>query len=250
TLAGWEGPMTSSERTDSPTSPAFAVESAVSRDGHETAELRREIEVLKLKLAQSEERQSATSEILRVISSSPTDLQPVLDAVAESVARLCGVEDAVILRVRGDELYVAAGCGPLPRLQPHESIPKRRDLINWRAILDKETIHVPDFYTANDAEFAAAKEYAARIGYRAAVATPMLREGAPIGVIFLERNKPGPFSEGQIELLKTFADQAVIAIENTRLFRELESRTQELASSVERLRSLSEVSQAVNSTLD
>ena len=100
--------MTSSERAGSQTTAVSAAEAAVCRDGYETTELRREIEALKLRLAQAEEQQTATSEILRVISSSPTDLQPVLDALAESAARLCDARDANILRVEGEYLRVAS----------------------------------------------------------------------------------------------------------------------------------------------
>src|SRR5205814_5205291 len=128
-------------------------EAAVGRDEFETTELRRQIEALKLKLAQAEEQQTVTSEILRVISTSPTELRPVLQALAENAARLCDVENAVILQVREDELYVVAGCVPLPRLQPDEGIPKRPDAINWRAILERRTVHVPDFLEVHDAEF-------------------------------------------------------------------------------------------------
>src|SRR5215470_12920913 len=120
--------MTSSERTDSPTKIA-SVAQAVGRDEHGTAELRRENETLKRQLAEAWEQQAATSEILRVISSSPTEIQPVLQALAENAARLCSVENAVILQPSEDHLYLAAGCGTLPRLQPHEGLPKRRDFI-------------------------------------------------------------------------------------------------------------------------
>jgi GAF domain-containing protein len=198
------------------------------------------------------EQQTATSEILRVISSSPTDLQPVLDAVAESAARLCDARDVLIQRVDGDTSRVVAQYST-NRDQPFpfvERPPLRRDSVTGRAILDRSVVHVPDLGAESDEEFAEAKSYALRFGYHTILAVPMLREKAAIGVICIRRVDVRPFSDKQIELLKTFADQAVIAIENVRLFQELQTRTQELARSVEQLRSLAEVSQAVNSTLD
>ncbi len=216
----------------------------------ENVRLFKELEARNKALSESLEQQTATSEILRVISSSPTDIQPVLDTIAESAARLCESTNTVILRVDGDVLRVAAGWGPLPRLRPDESVPIRRDFVGGRAILDRKVIHIPDFLTFSDDDFVGAKTYAARIGYRAALVAPMLRENVPIGVIFIERTDAAPFSDKQIELIKTFADQAVIAIENVRLFKELEARTADLSRSVEELKALGEVGAAVSSTLD
>ncbi len=119
-----------------------------------------------------------------------------------------------------------------------------------RAIIDRNVVHVPDLLAESDDEFAESKAYAARFGYHTILAVPMLREGVAIGVICIRRVDVRPFSDKQIELLKTFADQAVIAIENVRLFTELQARTRELARSVDQLRSLAAVGQAVNSTLE
>ena len=196
------------------------------------------------------EQQTATSEILRVISSSPTDLQPVLDAVVENAARLCDASDAVINRVEGDQLRLAATRGPLPRDSVGDLVPIRRDIVSGRAVIDRKTIHLPDVLNEPDDEFAGARAWAVRLGYRTILVAPMLREGIAIGAVGVVRTEARPFSDKQIKLLETFADQAVIAIENVRLFNELQARTQELARSVEQLRSLAEVSQAVNSTLD
>ncbi len=201
-------------------------------------------------LTEALEQQTATSEILRVISSSPTDLQPVLDAVAENAGRVCNASEAVIFRVEGDSYKVAARYGSLPVVTTEQHRSMRRDLVTGRAIVERHIVHIPDFLAESDAEFALAKTVAAEIGVRTALAAPMLRKGEAIGAILIRRTAVQPFTEKQIELLKTFADQAVIAIENVRLFQELQSRTQELARSVEQLRSLAEISQAVNSTLD
>jgi len=214
------------------------------------AGLERKVEERTRDLTEALEQQTATGEILRVISSSPTDLQPVLDAVAESAGRLCAGETVAILRVDGNGLKLAAAWGSLPMLPTDESIPIRREFINGRAILDRKVIHVPDFRQESDEDFGGAKAYAARLGFQAALAAPMLREGAPIGVILVERAEAHAFSSKQIEMLKTFADQAVIAIENVRLFKELQARTADLSRSVEELKALGEVGAAVSSTLE
>jgi len=216
----------------------------------ENTRLFNELERRNRDLTESLEQQTATSEILRVISSSPTDLQPVLDAVAERAAKLCAALDAQVMLVDGATLRRVAGYGEMPIVAPIEPLPIIRGIVAGRAVVDRQSIHLPDVLAAADDGFAEAKPYALRFGYRTILATPLMREGAAIGVIVIRRVEVNPFSEEQVQLVHTFADQAVIAIENTRLFQELESRTQELASSVERLRSLAEVSQAVNSTLD
>jgi signal transduction histidine kinase/HAMP domain-containing protein len=213
------------------------------------ATLERKVEERTRDLSEALEQQTATSEILRVISSSPTDLQPVLDAVAENAARVCSASEALIFRVEGDIYRIAARYGSLPVVAMGE-VPIRRDMVSGRAIIERHVVHVPDLLAETDEEFALARRRATEVGFRTALATPMLRKGEAIGAILIRRVEVQPFTDKQIELLKTFADQAVIAIENVRLFQELQSRTQELARSVEQLRSLAEISQAVNSTLD
>jgi GAF domain-containing protein len=192
------------------------------------------------------DRQTATAEILRVISSSPTDLQPVLDAVAERAARLCSADDVKIHLVAGDTLRLAAQLGPIPSVEARPIIPTRHI---GRAVLERRTIHVHDMQIALD-EFPDAAVEVQTFGVRTSLATPLLREGKAIGVIQMRRLEVEPFSEKQIALLETFADQAVIAIENVRLFKELEARTHELTRSVGELRALGEVGQAISSTLD
>ncbi len=200
-------------------------------------------------LKESLEQQTATSEILGVIASSPTDIQPVLDVVAQNAARLCGATDAQIFRVNGNVLRLAASHGSIPVLQPDEDRPIVRDSPSGRAVIDREVIHIHDMTTPEaQADFPSSR--AARSGARTGLVVPLLREGAAIGVIRIRRAEVCPFTEKQIDLVKTFADQAVIAIENVRLFKELDERTNELTRSVGELKALGEVGQAVSSTLD
>jgi signal transduction histidine kinase len=199
-------------------------------------------------LKESLEQQTATSEILGVIASSPTDIQPVLDVVTENAARLCEARDAEIFRVDGDILRPVAVYGAMPA--PPIPLPFTRGTPSGRAIIDQQTIHVGDLAAELATQFADTKTRAEVTGTRTIVATPLLREGVAIGSLVLRRPEVRPFTDKQIALLKTFADQAVIAIENVRLFQELETRTRDLARSVGELQALGEVGQAVSSTLD
>jgi len=197
------------------------------------------------------EQQTATSEILGVIASSPTDIQPVLDIVIERAARLCDSSDAQIFRVEGDVVRFVASYGSTPKTsQIGEVRPVSRGFPIGRAVADRQTIHVHDLAAETETEFPESKTRQPISGLRTVLATPLLREGVPIGVIVIWRSEARPFTDKQIALLKTFADQAVIAIENVRLFQELQDRTSELARSVEELKALGEVGQAVSSTLD
>ena len=201
-------------------------------------------------LKESLEQQTATSEILGVIASSPTDIQPVLDVVAENAARLCDADDAVIRRLDSDVLRRAAHYGSLPTSNEEKDLKVDPAVVMGRAVLDRRTIHVDDVAADLASEFPKATALQHVTGTRTILVTPLLREGVPIGVIVIRRSEVRPFNEKQIKLLETFADQAVIAIENVRLFQELEARTRELAQSVGELRALGAVSQAVSSTLD
>ncbi len=217
----------------------------------ENVRLFQELQARNRDLSEALEQQTATSEILRVISSSPTDLQPVLNAVAESATRLCQAADCSIFRLEGELERCVAIYGSLPEpLGLGETRPVDRESVVSRAMLDRVTMHVPDIADPSDTRFAASKARAARIGYRTILVTPLLREGEPIGAIAIRRTEVRPFTEEQIRLLETFADQAVIAIENVRLFQELQARTRDLTRSVEELKALGEVGQAVSSTLD
>jgi signal transduction histidine kinase len=190
------------------------------------AGLEQKVEARTRELTESLEQQTATSEILGVIASSPTDIQPVLDAVAESAARLCDATDAQIYRVEDDLLKHVAGYGSIPH--PAGDRPISRDAVAGRAVVDRQTIHVHDLAAELDNEFPGSKARQAISGTRTVLATPLLREGVPIGVIFIRRTEVRPFSDKQVALLKTFADQAVIAIENVRLFQEIQDKNQQL----------------------
>ena len=216
----------------------------------ENVRLFNELDARNRQLTEALEQLTATSEILRVIASSPTDIQPVLDAVAENATRLCDAKDVSIGLVEGDVLKVVASYGMMARWWPDEGVPINRGSVTGRTIVDRQPIHVHDLASESDEEFPLGKIYQKRGGHRTNLGIPLLRKGVPIGVIAIRRMEVRPFSEKQIALLKTFADQAVIAIENVRLFQELDTRTRELARSVGELKALGEVGQAVSSTLD
>ena len=174
----------------------------------------------------------------------------MLGAVAETAARVCGASDAIISRVDGNVFRIMAHHGPLPRSTGGDPIPLIRGTVQGRAVIDRQTIHIHDLEAEPEEEFPLGKAFGRRSGSRTVLATPLLHEGVPIGAIYIRRAEVRPFTDSQIKLLETFAAQAVIAIENTRLFKEVQARTRELAQSVSELQALGEVSQAVNSTLD
>jgi signal transduction histidine kinase len=189
----------------------------------ENVRLFKELEAHNSALTESLEQQTATSEILRVISSSPTDAQPVFDAIAANAARLCSANDAQVLRVEGETLRLVAAFGG-------SAMPSLRQLTRGhlvgRAVIDRKTIHVRDLRQAL-AEYP--ESTAAQYGVQSALAVPLLRDGVALGVIRISRTEIRPFTDKQIALLQTFADQAVIAIENVRLFKELEASNREIA---------------------
>jgi GAF domain-containing protein len=215
----------------------------------ENVRLFNELDARNRQLTEALEQQTATSEILRVIASSPTDLKPVLDTVAASAARLCESVNAAILRIEGDQLRVAAAYGPIPTGVGEFWFPLDRESVPSRSVLEGSPIHVRDIRDVED-EFPYSAQLARKVGVRSLLATPLLREGVAVGAIVIVRAEVQPYSDKQIALLKTFADQAVIAMENVRLFQELETRTRELARSVGELKALGDVGQAVSSTLD
>ncbi len=195
---------------------------------------------LEKRLAEALEQQTATSEILRVISSSPTDVQPVFSAIVESAVRLCGARFGAAFRFDGELVHLAAQNNLTPEnlqiLQRLYPMRPSRDQGSGRAILAGVTVQIQDALA--DPEYR--HEVATAGGWRSMLSVPMLREGSAVGTINVHRTEAGPFHERQIELLKTFADQAVIAIENVRLFKELEGRNRDLTATSEILRVISQ----------
>ena len=189
------------------------------------AGLERKVEERTNELKESLEQQTAIGEVLRVISSSPGDVQPVLVAVAERAARICDATDARIFLADGEQLRHAAGFGDLP--VKTQVFPLNRESAAGRAVIDGRPVHVEDIHQERG-EFPLAYELAARAGWRTNLTVPLLRESRALGAIGLRRNHVRPFTDKQIALLQTFADQAAIAIQNARLFREIQEKSKQL----------------------
>jgi len=188
---------------------------------------RREIAQARERLVEAMKQQTATSGMLRLISTSP--IQSVLDAVAENAARLCDANNARIFRLEDNLLRLAASYGEISLTSHgHQPFPANRDTVTGRATCDRRTIHVDDL-AAEESEYPVGSRAVRSEGYHTSLATPLLRDGTPIGVILVRRLEVRPFHNKQLALLETFADQAVIAIENVRLFEGEKQRTLALA---------------------
>ena len=212
----------------------------------ENARLLRELRQRTDDLSEALVYQTGSSNILKVIASSPTDVGPVLKAIVESACELCDAVDAIVLLKDGDSQRMSAHHGPIPI--DYERWPLSRKWVAGRAFLDRKPVHVHDLLSVEGDEFPDTRQRTARTGTRSILSVPLLREGKSIGTIVLRRTEVHPFSDKQIALLQTFADQAVIALGNVQLFEEVQAKTHELTESLQQQTATSEVLQIISSS--
>jgi len=194
---------------------------------HIIENLVRRLEQKERELYEALQQRMAISEIVRAISNSPSNSQSVLDTVAEAAARLCDVTNAEIFQVEGDDIRLVAKFGDYQIWPIGFALRLNRDFVLGRTILDRTSVHVHDLQAAEE-DFPQGAAYAKRYGHSTIFATPLLRGGLAVGAIVIRRMEVRPLTENQIALLKTFADQAAIAIENVRLFNEIQEKTRKV----------------------
>ncbi len=215
----------------------------------ENVRLFRELQDRNSALSEALEQQTATSEILRVISSSPTDVQPVFDTIAQRAGKLCDAEVAVVSRFDGKLIELAAIHGLVPEgvkiIRTLYPMKLGAQTVTARVIRGAAAVHIPDVLAEEGYEV---KDFARAAHYRSGLGVPIVRNRQVIGSIFVGREKPGLFADAQVQLLETFADQAVIAIENVRLFTELEARNRDLTIALDRQTATSEILRAISSS--
>jgi two-component system NtrC family sensor kinase len=210
--------------------------SKTARAKSSVADLHKQLERQARELEEARQQQAASSEVLHIISASPGALTPVFKAIVESAVDLCGARFGAVFRMEGDLLHLVTdynfGATQRQLLGAMYPMVPNRGHISGRAVLSGSAVQIPDIYADEDYKSVEAK----KAGFRSLLAVPLLQSGRAIGSIVIYRTEPGAFTARQLALLQTFADQAVIAIENARLFDELQARTKELAASLDDLR--------------
>ena len=200
---------------------------------HRIRELTKELSEARGDLAEAREQQAATGGILWAISNSPTDLQGIFQEIATTAARLCDAYDAGVLQSAGDHLRIVAHHGSITAGPPGQTtVPLTRGFLMGRTVLERTILQVTDLQAETE-EYPEGSAIARQVGHRTVLGVPLISAGEAIGAIFVRRTEVRPFTDRQIELLKVFADQAAIAIQNTRLFEEVEARTRELTDALE-----------------